>query len=517
MPTTTRRYCSIAAAASALVVSTVFGLGVGLAPPAGADTVVDGCTVVASPTPSDHTQCPGSDFAGADLADLDLSYADLGDSSFVQCVGNPETGVYTCQTADLSDSDLTDADLAGSATDFCEAVPEPSKVCATVGLDGADLEGADLAGDNLAGAGLVDADLEGADLAGVSFLVCGDGCFSADLAGADLTGTSLVPGDQAGIASGPSGAKASWRTPRALPGRDPGGLHAEIGLPLPGRRDHGHLHGDRLRRGHGRRDVHHDHPERRVHPALGVHDVASRGHGGHAVRGHARRHRREPALFLEGGGRQPQAASRPRARQDDRSRQRDADRPQHLRYGHLRGAGHPVRHLTPHPGGCRGLAVPHGLPRVEPAAPRLLSCCVCSDSPRADRIRAACSGATVPRRGAGAPPAAPPDPVTAASTRRTPGTQTTRNPVANIRSQIKRNRQTVKRQARNKSVRSELRTRTKKAIADIEQGAEDSEETLRLAVKRIDKAAAKGVIHKNQAANRKARLMRRAARASADA
>ncbi|MGO8869911.1 MAG: 30S ribosomal protein S20 [Acidimicrobiales bacterium] len=87
--------------------------------------------------------------------------------------------------------------------------------------------------------------------------------------------------------------------------------------------------------------------------------------------------------------------------------------------------------------------------------------------------------------------------------------------MANIRSQIKRNRQTLKRQARNKSVRSELRTRTKRAVAAIEQGAEDREEALRLAVKRIDKAAAKGVIHKNQAANRKARLMRRAARAEA--
>ena len=42
------------------------------------------------------------------------------------------------------------------------------------------------------------------------------------------------------------------------------------------------------------------------------------------------------------------------------------------------------------------------------------------------------------------------------------------------------------------------------------------DETLRLAIKRIDKAAAKGVIHKNQAANRKARLMRRAARAADD-
>jgi small subunit ribosomal protein S20 len=86
--------------------------------------------------------------------------------------------------------------------------------------------------------------------------------------------------------------------------------------------------------------------------------------------------------------------------------------------------------------------------------------------------------------------------------------------VANIKSQIKRNRQTIKRQARNKSVRSELRTRTKRAITAIDSGAEDAEDALRLAIKRIDKAAAKGVIHKNQAANRKSRLMARAARSS---
>ncbi len=83
--------------------------------------------------------------------------------------------------------------------------------------------------------------------------------------------------------------------------------------------------------------------------------------------------------------------------------------------------------------------------------------------------------------------------------------------MANIRSQIKRNRQTVKRQARNKAVRSELRTRTKKAINAVDEGAENTVEALRLAIKRIDKAAAKGVIHKNQAANRKSRLMKRAA------
>ncbi len=88
--------------------------------------------------------------------------------------------------------------------------------------------------------------------------------------------------------------------------------------------------------------------------------------------------------------------------------------------------------------------------------------------------------------------------------------------MANIKSQIKRNRQTFKRQARNKAVRSELRTRSRRAITALEEGSEDSEEALRLAVKRIDKAAAKGVIHKNQAANRKARLMRRAAALTPD-
>jgi len=89
--------------------------------------------------------------------------------------------------------------------------------------------------------------------------------------------------------------------------------------------------------------------------------------------------------------------------------------------------------------------------------------------------------------------------------------------VANIRSQIKRNRQAVKRQARNKAVRSELRTRTKKANAAIAEDVTSAEESIQLAIKRIDKAAAKGVIHKNQAANRKSKLMRRAARATADA
>ncbi len=85
--------------------------------------------------------------------------------------------------------------------------------------------------------------------------------------------------------------------------------------------------------------------------------------------------------------------------------------------------------------------------------------------------------------------------------------------MANIRSQIKRNRQNERRRLRNKAVRSEMRTRSKTAVALAEAGQDDSAEALRLAVKRIDTAAARGVIHKNQAANRKSRLMRRVAAA----
>jgi small subunit ribosomal protein S20 len=85
--------------------------------------------------------------------------------------------------------------------------------------------------------------------------------------------------------------------------------------------------------------------------------------------------------------------------------------------------------------------------------------------------------------------------------------------VANIKSQIKRNAQNEKRRVRNKAVRSELKTRVKHALAAAESGADNSADALRLAVKRIDKAASKGVIHKNAAARRKSRLAKRLAAA----
>ncbi|MDQ3946156.1 MAG: 30S ribosomal protein S20 [Actinomycetota bacterium] len=87
--------------------------------------------------------------------------------------------------------------------------------------------------------------------------------------------------------------------------------------------------------------------------------------------------------------------------------------------------------------------------------------------------------------------------------------------MANIKSQIKRNRQNERRHERNKSVRSELKTRIKRADEAATTGDEDSAEKVRRAVKALDMAAAKGVIHKNQAANRKSKLMKRVAKASA--
>jgi small subunit ribosomal protein S20 len=88
--------------------------------------------------------------------------------------------------------------------------------------------------------------------------------------------------------------------------------------------------------------------------------------------------------------------------------------------------------------------------------------------------------------------------------------------VANIKSQIKRNKQNERRRLKNKAVRSELRTRVKSAVAAVEGGAENSTDAIRLAVKKLDKAASKGVIHKNQAANRKSLLMRKLAKLAAD-
>ncbi|WP_214322048.1 30S ribosomal protein S20 [Nonomuraea sediminis] len=84
--------------------------------------------------------------------------------------------------------------------------------------------------------------------------------------------------------------------------------------------------------------------------------------------------------------------------------------------------------------------------------------------------------------------------------------------MANIKSQIKRNKQNEKARLRNKAVKSSLKTAVRKFREAAEQG--DVEQTValqRAAARQLDKAVSKGVIHKNQAANRKSAIAKQAA------
>jgi small subunit ribosomal protein S20 len=84
--------------------------------------------------------------------------------------------------------------------------------------------------------------------------------------------------------------------------------------------------------------------------------------------------------------------------------------------------------------------------------------------------------------------------------------------VANIKSQIKRNRTNKKAQERNKAVKSELKTAIRATREAIVAGdKEKATAALRLAAKKLDKAASKGVIHQNQAANRKSAIAKQVA------
>jgi len=83
--------------------------------------------------------------------------------------------------------------------------------------------------------------------------------------------------------------------------------------------------------------------------------------------------------------------------------------------------------------------------------------------------------------------------------------------VANIKSQIKRNKQNDAAHERNKSVKSALKTKVRKFREAAEAGDADQAKTLANDASRaLDKAASKGVIHKNQAANRKSAIAKTA-------
>jgi small subunit ribosomal protein S20 len=83
--------------------------------------------------------------------------------------------------------------------------------------------------------------------------------------------------------------------------------------------------------------------------------------------------------------------------------------------------------------------------------------------------------------------------------------------LANIKSQIKRNRQNEKRRVRNRTFRGAARTAVNQARTALEGNVPETTETVMLAISTLDKAAAMGVVHANNASRRKGRLMKRLA------
>ena len=83
--------------------------------------------------------------------------------------------------------------------------------------------------------------------------------------------------------------------------------------------------------------------------------------------------------------------------------------------------------------------------------------------------------------------------------------------MANIKSQIKRNRQNESRRLRNRNIRGAARTAVNQARASFEANEPETKEVILKAISALDKAAEKGVIHKNNAARRKGRLMKKLA------
>ncbi len=84
--------------------------------------------------------------------------------------------------------------------------------------------------------------------------------------------------------------------------------------------------------------------------------------------------------------------------------------------------------------------------------------------------------------------------------------------MANIKSQIKRNKTNQKANDRNRAVKSELKTTVRQAREAISSGDKDkAQAALKVATTKLDKAVSKGVLHKNQAANRKSAIAKQVA------
>ncbi len=223
--------------------------------PASADTVVDGCTIVSNPTPTNFTDCPGATLPGPGLSGINLSYADLAQAVFVTCTDSLfDAG---CTGADLSNSNLTQANLSGADLVGCVVPPDEIGSCGAANLTDANLSGTDLSNAdaqeatftsatlgganlsdvNLGGADLDSANLSGAALTGATFAstlpIGGTPEVTALLFDANFTGTMLVPSNQSVTATSQAGAVATWSTPAGLPGATPGSCTPASGSTFP--------------------------------------------------------------------------------------------------------------------------------------------------------------------------------------------------------------------------------------------------------------------------------------------
>lgn len=136
-----------------------------------ADTVVDGCTVISNPTPTNRTYCPGADLAGANLAGDNLAFANFGQANL--------------SGADLRGDQLEDANFAGAALTNADL---SAASIAGITLDNASAEGIDLRGVTTGPEAFIQAisaDLQNADMSDAS--IGSDAVFNlSNLTGADL-------------------------------------------------------------------------------------------------------------------------------------------------------------------------------------------------------------------------------------------------------------------------------------------------------------------------------------------
>jgi hypothetical protein len=164
-----------------------------------ADTVIDGCTIVSNPTPTNYTDCVDMNLSGASLTNLNLSYADFEGSTLDTDSLSPIGG----EAADFDGSNLTDANLTDTVDSGCVTLAELTSC-----------NGVDFTDSALTGANFTDADFG-----------------SPSTGGSTFTGTLLVPSDVTVYSN--TATDVSWPTPRSLPGATPGNCEYASGSVFP--------------------------------------------------------------------------------------------------------------------------------------------------------------------------------------------------------------------------------------------------------------------------------------------